>query len=281
VLIDADPAVPLLRVDKSQLETVLVNLAINARDAMPTGGTLTLATTAETVRAAGTHAAGLSPGQYIRLSVSDTGVGMDAATLARAAEPFFTTKEVGRGTGLGLAMARGFAEQSGGGFAIESREGQGTTVTLWLPRTPEVVAAPARARDGRTAATPARVLLVDDDILVRQALAGQLRDEGYDVIEASDGLAALAWFDKGGKADLLVTDFAMPGMNGLALINEARGRWRSLPVLLLTGYADDSVQRTIDTAVGATTVLMRKPVRGIELAERAASLLACATGERT
>ena len=131
--IAADQNLPALLADKGQLETVLVNLAVNARDAMPDGGTLLLAAAPEAVLDAKAHPAGLAPGGYLRLSVADTGTGMDAATLARASEPFFTTKPHGQGTGLGLAMARGFAHQSGGGFAIESAPGQGTTVTLWFP----------------------------------------------------------------------------------------------------------------------------------------------------
>ncbi|WP_270936547.1 hybrid sensor histidine kinase/response regulator, partial [Falsiroseomonas oryzae] len=165
-----DGELPRLRADKDQLETVLLNLATNARDAMPGGGTLTLAAAMERVEPAASHPAGLASGEYVRLAVRDTGAGMDPATLARATEPFFTTKPAGLGTGLGLAMARGFAEQSGGGLAIESAPGRGTTVTLWLPRSEvqaEAVAAPPQA--GGVAAAPfLRALLVDDEALVRR-----------------------------------------------------------------------------------------------------------------
>ncbi len=169
-----------LLADKSQLETMLINLATNARDAMPGGGSVTLSAANERVADGGEHEAGLSPGPYVRISVADGGTGMSAALLARAAEPFFTTKPMGEGTGMGLAMARGFAAQSGGGMAITSEEGRGTTVTVWLPaadgqvarhpdRTADASAAEAKCNGG------ARVLLVDDNTLVRAVLAAELR----------------------------------------------------------------------------------------------------------
>ncbi len=275
----ADDHLPTLWADRGQLETVLVNLAVNARDAMPAGGTLCFTAAHETV-ADEVHPAGLVPGGYVRLAVSDTGTGMSASTLARACEPFFTTKPLGQGTGLGLAMARGFAQQSGGGFAIESVVGQGSTVTLWLP---EATAAcqsieserPALALRHATLATPAtaRVLLVDDDAMVREALAGQMEEQGYRVMQASDGLEALARLDGGAVADLLVSDFAMPGMNGLMLIQEVRRRRPDLPALLLTGYADPGVQLTVEGTEMEITALLRKPVSGTALVERAAALL--------
>jgi signal transduction histidine kinase/CheY-like chemotaxis protein len=271
------PCLPSLHVDKGQLETVLVNLAVNARDGMPEGGTLTIIAESEVVSESMLHPVGLAPGSYVRLMIVDTGIGMDAAILARAAEPFFTTKPVGRGTGLGLPMARGFAQQSGGGFAIESTLGRGTAVTLWFPQAWDAVAiaAPAHRENAASSDAPAfRVLLVDDDAIVRDVLAAQLEDQGYHVVQASDGLAALAWMDKNEKIDLLVTDFAMPGMNGLSLISEVRRRRDTLPVLLLTGYADAGIQLAIDDVKGGNTVLLRKPLRSDELTERAAEMLA-------
>ena len=273
----AAPRIPKLLADKGQLETVLVNLAVNARDGMPDGGALTIIAEAEELAEPTLHPGGLAAGRYVRLTVADTGIGMDAATLARAAEPFFTTKPVGRGTGLGLPMARGFAQQSGGGFAIESAPAQGTTVTLWFPQAWEQVttAIPAYRENLASPDAPAyRVLLVDDDAIVRDVLAAQLEDQGYHVVQASDGLAALAWLDKNETIDLLVTDFAMPGMNGLSLISEVRRRHDTLPVLLLTGYADAGVQLAIEDVKGGNTMLLRKPLRTDELTERAAELLA-------
>jgi signal transduction histidine kinase/ActR/RegA family two-component response regulator len=269
---------PMLLADKGQLETVLVNLAVNARDAMPDGGTLRLAAAAEAVLDTKAHPAGLAPGGYLRLSVSDTGTGMGAATLARASEPFFTTKPPGQGTGLGLAMARGFAHQSGGGFLIESAPGQGTTVTLWFPvEAVSVLGASGPALPGSTAlsgSAPTRVLVVDDDAMVREVLAGQMEEQGYRVAQAGDGLEALAQLDGGAMVDLLISDFAMPGMNGLTLIQEARRRRPELPALLLTGYADPSVRLAVEDAGTGGTALLRKPVSGTALAERAAALLA-------
>jgi signal transduction histidine kinase len=264
---------PSLLADKAQLEAVLVNLAVNARDAMPGGGTLTISVSLETVTTA-QHPAELSVGTYVRLDMTDTGVGMDATTLVRATEPFFTTKPLGQGTGLGLSMARGFTQQSGGNLAIQSALGQGTTVTLWFPLGPPG----ARERGTTTrqlstmplAATPARVLLVDDDAAVREVLAREMTELGYQVMQASDALAALARLDAGEKVHLLVTDFSMPGMNGLLLTREARLRRPGLPVLLLTGYADKNIPSDIQDK---TTVLLCKPVSGYELANRAAALL--------
>ena len=274
--LDVDQDLPALLADKGQLETVLVNLAVNARDAMPNGGTLLLAAAPEAVLH-GAHPSGLGAGGYLRLSVSDTGTGMSAATLARACEPFFTTKPVGKGTGLGLAMARGFAHQSGGGLAIESQPNRGTTVTLWFPEVRSIsVASDTLAQPESKAlcvSVLTRVLVVDDDAMVREVLAGQMKERGYLVSQAGDGLEALAQLDGGAAVDLLISDFSMPGMNGLILIQEARRRYPELPALLLTGYADASVRLTVKDAETGSTALLRKPVSGTALAERAAALL--------
>ena len=232
-------------VDKGQLETVLLNLATNARDAMPGGGTLTFRAAAETVE--GGHAAGLTPGQYVRLTVVDTGMGMDPATLARVTEPFFTTKPAGKGTGLGLSMAKGFAEQSHGALAIASNPGEGTTVTLWLPKTdlrstlPDKVSAD---HPQRTGSARARLLVVDDDPVVRAALAEDLDGE-YCVATAASGAEALSVLYSGEAVDALVTDLTMPGMDGLSLIREAQTRCPGLPAVLLTGFAGDVAQLAV------------------------------------
>jgi PAS domain S-box-containing protein len=204
VRIQAPAALPPLLADKGQLETVLVNLAANARDAMGGAGVITLSGIVEEVPRGGrgpAHPAALKGGTYLRLSVADTGVGMDQATLARAAEPFFTTKPLGKGTGLGLAMARGFAEQSGGTLSIESSPGRGTTIRLWLP----VAAAGALSdlglvtRDGPAGrrGERARVLLVDDEALVREITTEGLESAGYAVLSVGSAVEAVEFLDSG------------------------------------------------------------------------------------
>jgi PAS domain S-box-containing protein len=282
IRVEVADGLPLLFADKGQLETVLVNLATNARDAMGTVGTLTLAAAAETRGLDGrqVHPAGLEPGSYVRLSVSDTGTGMDAATLKQAVEPFFTTKPIGKGTGLGLAMASGFAEQSGGALNIESVPGRGTTVMLWLPVAEETQAA-ARA-DGEPASaaaadSPARILVVDDDEIVRAVLTEQLEAAGYVILPAGSAAAALALLDAGEAVDLVVSDLSMPGMDGMALIGEVQRRKPGLCAILLTGFVTAGVAETaIGGALSGNISVLRKPIDGKRLAARVAAVL---TGE--
>ncbi|MGG5823521.1 response regulator [Falsiroseomonas sp. HW251] len=274
---------PLLA-DKGQLETVIVNLAANARDAMRGAGVITLAGIVEDVprgmRRPG-HPAALKPGSYLRLSVSDTGAGMDAATLARAAEPFFTTKPPGKGTGLGLAMARGFAEQSGGALTIESSPGRGTTIRLWLP----AAAADALSRPGpvpmqmpRQGGGRVRVLLVDDEALVRAITTEGLEAAGCVVDSVGTGAEAIELLDSGEPVDLLITDLSMPGMDGIALIREAQRRRPGLRAILLTGFATDAAELAIGGAIHGTFSLLRKPIEPNVLAERAAVLISATSG---
>jgi PAS domain S-box-containing protein len=277
VRVEAEPDLPPLLADKGPLETVLVNLATNARDAMPKGGMLVLSAAAELVSEVGAHPAGLEPGRYLKLTVRDTGTGMDAATLARVTEPFFTTKPQGQGTGLGLAMARGFAEQSGGALQLESEPGRGTTVTLWLPgaEPSEAAALPPIGSpvDGDRAGAPHRVLVVDDDPLVREVLAEQLRAAGFEVLRAASGTEALALVTTGERIDALVTGLSMPGLDGLAVIREAQSRIPGLPTVLLTGYAGDIAALAVSGAVNKSFTLLRKPVSGQVLAHRLRALL--------
>lgn len=270
VRVQVAPGVPSLLADKGQLETVLVNLAANARDAMSGAGALVLSAVAESVTAGGGHPAALKPGGYVRLSVSDTGVGMDAGTLARAAEPFFTTKPQGKGTGLGLAMARGFAEQSGGVLHIESAPGRGTTVRLWFPVSPtmERIAASLAETWPLRSGAGVRVLLVDDEALVREITAEGLERAGYQVVSvesAADALEVLA--DEAG-VDVLLTDLSMPGMDGLGLIAEAQRRRPGLPAILLTGFATDMAELAVGGALSGRFSLLRKPAEIAALAER-------------
>jgi PAS domain S-box-containing protein len=272
---EVEPRLPRLLADKAQLETALVNLGTNARDAMPGGGTLRLAAGMEAVNAASEpHPAGLASGVYVRLSVADDGSGMTNATLAHIGEPFFTTKEVGKGTGLGLSMVKGFAEQSGGGFAIESAIGAGTRATLWLPVVPdEVLARPDELVPNGGSRLTWRILLVDDDALVLDTLTEQLRDLGHEVLAASGGTDALTILRAREAVDLMITDLSMPGMNGLTLIKEARGLRPSLPAILLTGYAGDAAALEDGGAARGTYSLMRKPATAAVLSERVAALL--------
>jgi signal transduction histidine kinase/ActR/RegA family two-component response regulator/HAMP domain-containing protein len=284
VEVRAEAGIPPLLADKGQLATVLVNLATNARDAMPSGGRLTFLAEAESVGSGDpAHPAGLAPGRYVRLTVADTGMGMDAATLARLGEPFFTTKEPGAGTGLGLPMAKGFVEQSGGALNIESSPGKGTTVTLWLPEAgAEVRASAAASPDVPSAAvsgtaeasTSMRLLLVDDEVLVRGLLAEQLENEGFRVLVAASGTEALALLAMGEEVDAVVTDLSMPGMDGLAVIRAAQEFRPGLPAMLLTGYARDHDALAMGAAVSGTFALLRKPVRIRELVDRIQALLA-------
>jgi PAS domain S-box-containing protein len=275
VCLDLQPMLPPIVVDKSELETALINLGTNARDAMPDGGMLTMSAHTET------DPAGLTPGCYVRFTVTDRGVGMDEATARRSAEPFFTTKPVGAGTGLGLSMVKGFAEQSGGGIAIDSRLGEGTTVSIWLPAPePEALPAPQRPvptpASSEPAASATRVLFVDDEDMVREALSAGLEAVGLAVLTAHSGAAALALLDAGEAVDVLVTDYAMPGMDGVALVRQARERRPGLACLILTGYVESVGREATDSGLARATSVLRKPIGSVALANsiRAAFTLA-------
>ncbi|HEU4498149.1 MAG TPA: PAS domain-containing protein [Sphingomicrobium sp.] len=266
VHLDLASDLPPARVDPGQLELALLNLAVNARDAMGGGGHLHLVLDEAQIGQGGNE--GLAPGRYIHLAVSDTGVGMDEATLNRAIEPFFTTKGQGEGTGLGLSMIHGLAAQSGGALRIRSKVGEGTTAELWLP-VAEGRADQLEDRDHRLPSQPRRasILLVDDEDLVRAATAEMLRDMGHSVTEAKSGTAALDQLSVGRHFDLLITDYLMPGIRGSELIEEARSHRPQLRALLLTGYAN--------LAKGEAAGLPRlaKPFREADLARVVASLL--------
>jgi signal transduction histidine kinase len=229
---------PAIRVDPSQLELALLNLVLNARDAMPYGGRLVIG---GRCLATGVGAPlELAEGHYVCLTVSDTGAGMDAATLKRAAEPFFTTKGAGKGTGLGLSMVHGLAAQSGGAMRITSQPGDGTSVELWLPLSEAAAMAdvlPQPALFGTTGRSY-RVLVVDDDPLVVASTAAMLEDVGHVVSEALSGVHALDLLRLGTKVDVVVTDHAMPGMTGSELARQIRQHWPELPIILATGYAE-------------------------------------------
>jgi signal transduction histidine kinase len=228
---------PPVLVDAHQLELAVLNLAVNARDAMPRGGTLTIAAREQAI--ASNHPSGLATGPYVSLAVSDTGEGMDAATLKRALEPFFTTKGVGEGTGLGLSMVHGLAMQSGGRIMLHSRKGEGTTVELLLPTTESAEPAASHDPPAKTAAAGASrtILAVDDDGLVLSGTVAMLEDLGHTVIAASSGNEALDLARANDSIDLVVTDHAMPGLTGLQFAAELQTFRPGLPVILATGYA--------------------------------------------
>jgi signal transduction histidine kinase/CheY-like chemotaxis protein len=249
-------------VDPVQIEHVILNLAINARDAMPDGGTLTIAT-ADVTLDRRLDAVGLAPGAYVSVSVSDTGTGMTPEVLRNALEPFFTTKPPGRGSGLGLSQVYGVASQSGGGVRIDSALNQGSTVTVFLPR------AEAEAADCGDAARGSRheppcgqgtVLLVEHEAHVRETLAGMLAALGFSTLLAEDGAAALRVMEAGDGFDLLLTDLVMPGVDGRQLAAALRARRPAVPVVLITGCDDDSL-------VGGERWVLSKPFVTSQLAE--------------
>jgi PAS domain S-box-containing protein len=260
-------------IDPGQLQTALINLATNARDAMPKGGMLSIETRNRTFEEEEPgELSEIAPGDYVEIAVTDEGEGMPPDVAARAFEPFFTTKEVGKGTGLGLSMVFGFVKQSGGHVSLYSEPGHGTTVRLYLPRSapepkeePKLVPAPARPR-GET------VLLVEDEpavSAVAQAILGSL---GYRVIEAADGPQALAVIDRGDPIDLLFTDVILPqGMNGAEVAAQARARRPDLKVLFCSGYTKEALihQGRLDPEVS----LLQKPYRRHELAQAVESML--------
>ncbi|MGA3003264.1 MAG: response regulator [Acetobacteraceae bacterium] len=245
IIEDMAPGLPPVLIDENQLELALLNLAVNARDAMPDGGVITFSAAA--VSAADAHAPpGLQPGGYVRLTVADNGIGMDQDVLSRAIEPFYTTKGVGKGTGLGLSMVHGLAAQSGGALALSSRPGEGTRIDLWLPESERQadVAIPAIGPQVDVSAVtvaPRTVLVVDDDVLVCAGTAAMLEDLGHTVLEAHSGAEALALLQSGRQIDLLITDQLMPKMTGTELIQIVRERWSDLCVILATGYAEQPV----------------------------------------
>lgn len=227
-----------VQVDRSQLELALLNLALNARDAMPVGGRIVINGRSEMLRDGNPRE--LPPGRYVLVAVADAGTGMDEATLKRATEPFFTTKGTGKGTGLGLSMVHGFVVQSGGTIDIRSELSHGTVVQLWLPAADIVTidtteSAPRRKGKNQRAY---RVLLVDDDPLVSRGTADMLEDLGHKVEEAPSGMVALEKLRSEASFDLVITDHAMPGMSGTELARQIRLLWPTLPVLLVTGYAE-------------------------------------------
>lgn len=264
VAIATQDDLPPASVDPNQLENAILNLSINARDAMPDGGELTIETAVATLDAAYAAAhPGIAAGRYVMVSVSDTGVGMDTEMIEKVFEPFFTTKPVGQGTGLGLSMVYGFTQQSKGQVRIHSTPGVGTSVRLYLP-----VADGDAVDDEAAAAPPVRkgngqtVLLVEDDESVRLLIGDVLRELGYAGVTAAEPEAAIRMFEAGHRFDLMISDVGLPGMNGRQLAEIARGYLPDLPILFVTGYAENAAVRA--GFLGTNMAMITKPFQ-IEL----------------
>ncbi|PSJ37109.1 response regulator [Allosphingosinicella deserti] len=259
--------------DQAQLELALMNLIINARDAMPDGGTISVRAANRITSADPDH--GLAPGEYVVLTVSDTGCGITPELLEQVMEPFFTTKEVGKGTGLGLSMVYGFAKQSGGAFRMESEVGVGTRAEIWLPRAAAErmsAADDGQHRTGTEKASKAlRILLIDDHEGVRATTSALLTDFGHRVVEAADGRDVLALLDESGADyDLLITDYAMPHVSGAEVIRQVRERRPDLPAIIITGYADaQSIAKRPDNVL-----VLSKPFTPDQLSNAVAGTIA-------
>jgi CheY-like chemotaxis protein len=239
VKIDIDPNLPIVMVDAHQLELAILNLALNARDAMPAGGELTISGRFEIILQ---PTAELPSGDYACITITDRGVGMDAETLKRATEPFFTTKGIGKGTGLGLSMVQGLMVQSGGAMQINSYVGAGTSIQLWLPVAGDVAENVSGTVTFETSSNVSsrHILLVDDDPLVLSTAAAMLEDLGHVVATADSGTNAMSLVHTEQQIDLLIADYAMPGMNGLELA-ELAGRQRpQLPIIIASGFSDEA-----------------------------------------
>jgi nitrogen-specific signal transduction histidine kinase/CheY-like chemotaxis protein len=272
VRLEAPDSLPPAKVDPNQLELAILNLVVNARDAMPNGGVVGI----EVAEAQAPHRGvpDLAPGDYLRICISDNGTGMDAETLKRAIEPFFSTKELGKGTGLGLSMVHGLAVQSGGTLRLTSTPGSGTTAELWLPLAATPAAKPVQTAETRLEAPPSTILVVDDDLLIAMSTVDMLEDLGHTVVEANSGAKALEILQRDLPIDLILTDYAMPGMTGLELAQAARKLRPNVPVLLATGYAE--LHETSHLELPRLT----KPYQQHQLATHVARLLNAASPRR-
>lgn len=263
-------------VDATQIELVILNLAINARDAMAVGGSLTIETANVVLEESGRGPEEPLPGSYVMVAVNDTGAGIAPEIMGRVFEPFFTTKAVGKGSGLGLAQVYGFAKQSGGGVRIETELGRGTSVKVFLPRAAHLPSHPAEVVRADATRAPARycgraLLIVDDDFAVREVTAQKLSEAGYQVRKADSARAALRALDADPAVDGVILDFAMPEMNGAEVAEEIQRRWGAIPILFVTGYADVEAPHRLD-GVGEERIV-QKPYRGRELEEKVAALI--------
>jgi CheY-like chemotaxis protein len=263
-----------IRVDPSEIENAVLNLAINARDAMPSGGRLIIETQNVSLGSDDACAEyGLAPGEYVRLSLSDTGSGMPPEVVARAFEPFFTTKPPGRGTGLGLASVYGFVRQSGGNATIYSEPGRGTTVSLCLPRVAAVDSlSRAHVASEVPAVTGETILVVEDNPQLRRLSLHRIKLLGYRVLEADSGPSALAVLQDGHEIDLIFSDVVMPGgMTGYDLARQAREHNPAVKILLTSGYGAEAASEQDTT--GSQHKVLRKPYTQADLARALREIL--------
>jgi CheY-like chemotaxis protein len=265
-------------VDAGQLENVVMNLAINARDAMAAGGSFLLEFRNRRIDAGDARFDGdLAPGEYVQLSLSDTGCGMTDEVRAHAFEPFFTTKPVGQGTGLGLSMAYGFVKQSGGHIALRSTPGEGTTIDILLPRSHAVETPAPAAPAADVTGGEETILVVEDDDDVRLTVVGTLSGLGYRVIDATDGAAALAILERGERIDLLFTDVVMPGpVSSTELAAHARRLLPAVAVLFTSGYTRDAL--AVGGRIDGSVQLLSKPYQQAQLAQRLRDILGARAG---
>jgi two-component system cell cycle sensor histidine kinase/response regulator CckA len=264
-----------VRADPGQLEQVIVNLAVNARDAMPEGGTLTLQTYSVTPDEARLLPSDILPvGEYTALKVSDTGTGISKSILGKIFEPFFTTKEIGKGTGLGLSTVYGIVKQSGGYIFADSEEGEGTNFTLYLPvhraETVPISKSPVKEAVQELWGT-GTILLVEDEAMVRAVAERALTRHGYTVLTAENGEAALELLNGGQEIDLMISDVVMPTMDGPTCVREARKMHPDLPILFISGYAEEQLRKSIDLE---RVAFLAKPFSVQKLAEAARDALA-------
>jgi PAS domain S-box-containing protein len=267
----AAPRLDPVLADPGQLEQVIVNLCVNARDAMPGGGRLTIATANVDLSAADASLIeGLAPGPHVMMSVGDTGAGMDAALLARIFEPFFSTKEPSKGTGLGLSTVYGIVRQSGGSVSVQSQPGAGTTFTIYLPRAEAGAADPPTVEAAASRRGSETILIVEDDRDVRSVIGVFLRQHGYTVLEAASGLEALRLCQRNPRLDLVITDIVMPMMGGSELAGRLATSQPLIRVLMMSGYADDAAPRG---ALEPGRAILQKPFTRISLLEAVGRVL--------
>jgi CheY-like chemotaxis protein len=274
--IQLHPALNCVKADRGQLEQVIMNLCVNARDAMQSGGTFRISTANVHLESRATRPASVRPGDYIELTVSDTGTGMDAETQARIFEPFFTTKEEGQGTGLGLATVYGIVSQSGGGVSVESVPGQGTTFTILLPATSEAaVEAMPRGIEPRSIRGADAIFLVEDEAPLRRLISGTLERAGYQVTESSSGDEALSIAANAERIDLLLTDVVMPGITGPKLVELLRQSGKEPTVLFMSGY-----DRNLIGPKASEINFLPKPFTPTELIDKVHEILRSGKGTR-